>query len=262
MITSAANEKLKHIRELLKKKAARDAEGLFVLEGIRQVREAPVGLLREVYVSSDADDLKEQWFTGAYGSCSGGFSVYEVEAGLFGRISDTQNPQGILAVAEKPDFSAVQPSPCPLYLMTERLQDPGNAGTILRTAEAAGADAVYFSADSVDVYAPKVVRAAMGSVFRMPVFYEPDLVKTLQKMHQSGVHSYAAHLAGAVPYDEPDYRKGTVFLIGNEGNGLTAELTAAAEQRILIPMQGEIESLNAAMSAGILMYEAVRQRRG
>ncbi len=275
MITSASNEKIKRLRKLLAQKSARDAEGVFVIEGEKQVREAPRSLFLEVYLSSAApDDLKTVWFSGAEASCSYGFSVYEVEKGLFDRISEVRTPQGILAVVRKPmwDISRIlrnmrgtgqtgeQPR-MPLLLLAERLQDPGNAGTILRTAEAAGADAVVFSSDSADVYSPKVVRSAMGSVFRMPVLYEEDIVSFIRELKTYGVRVHAAHLQGSVPYDEPDLTQPCAFLIGNEGRGLTEEAAAAADDRIRIPMAGKIESLNAAMSAGILLYEAARQRQ-
>ncbi len=278
MITSASNEKIKRLRKLLAQKSARDAEGVFVIEGEKQVREAPRSLLLEVYLSSAASDgLKTIWFSGAEASCAYGFSVYEVEEGLFDRISDVRTPQGILAVVRKPawDLSGIlrgiQQTKVPgqkgqelrsaLLLLAERLQDPGNAGTILRTAEAAGADAVVFSSESADIYSPKVVRSAMGSVFRMPVLYEEDIISSIQKLRENGVRVHAAHLQGSIPYDEPDYTEPCAFLIGNEGRGLTEEAAAAADDRIRIPMAGKIESLNAAMSAGILLYEAARQRQ-
>ena len=116
--------------------------------------------------------------------------------------------------------------------------------------------------DTVDIYNPKTIRSTMGSIFRMPFYITEDLHETIRQLQEKQVRVYAAHLEGSVCYDEPDYTQGTAFLIGNEGNGLTAETTKLADAYIRIPMGGQLESLNAAMAAGILMYEANRQRRG
>lgn len=117
------------------------------------------------------------------------------------------------------------------------------------------------SGDTVDIYNPKTIRSTMGSIYRMPFFIAEDLQATVKEMQQAGIRTYAAHLDESVCYDQPDYSQPTAFMIGNEGNGLSDALTKAADQKIHIPMGGKLESLNAAMSAGILMYEANRQRR-
>ena len=150
----------------------------------------------------------------------------------------------------------------PHVIVLDNLQDPGNLGTIFRTAEAAGATGILLSSDSVDVYNPKVIRSTMGAVFRMPFFYVKDLPAAVKSLSSQGIRTYAAHLNGKNVYDEEDYTEGCAFLIGNEGNGLTAETAKLADTYIRIPMGGQLESLNAAMAAGILMYEASRQRRG
>ena len=115
---------------------------------------------------------------------------------------------------------------------------------------------------TVDIYNPKTIRSTMGSIFRVPFYITEDLHGTLGQLQKKGIRVYAAHLEGSVCYDEPDYTGGSAFLIGNEGNGLTAETAKLADTYIRIPMGGQLESLNAAMAAGILMYEASRQRRG
>ena len=121
---------------------------------------------------------------------------------------------------------------------------------------------MILSKESVDIYNPKTIRSTMGSIFRVPFYITEDLHGTLGQLQEKGIRVYAAHLEGSVCYDEPDYTGGTAFLIGNEGNGLTAETAKLADTYIRIPMGGQLESLNAAMAAGILMYEASRQRRG
>ncbi len=115
--------------------------------------------------------------------------------------------------------------------------------------------------NTVDVYNPKTIRSTMGSIYRIPFIIADDLKATVEGLKKNKISVYAAHLEGSVEYDKPDYSKGTAFMIGNEGNGLTPELTRTADQYIRIPMGGQLESLNAAMAAGILMYEANRQRR-
>ena len=146
----------------------------------------------------------------------------------------------------------------PIFL--ENIQDPGNLGTILRTAEGAGIDGIIMNKGTVDIYNPKVVRSTMGSIFRVPFMYCDDIMGKVDELKKSGVKVYAAALGGTRNYSEPDYTRPSAFAIGNEGNGLTDEMINAADERIKIPMLGKVESLNAANAAGILMYEAFRQK--
>ena len=134
-------------------------------------------------------------------------------------------------------------------------------GTIMRTAEGAGADGIILSRTSVDLYHPKTIRSTMGSIYRMPFLYVNSLEEILPILKKQGIRTYAAHLQGKNCYDQEDYRKGCAFFIGNEGNGLSEGLSRKADAWIRIPMQGKLESLNAAIAASILMYEACRQRR-
>ena len=184
------------------------------------------------------------------------------EARFFG-ISDTKTQQGILCVLRKMDWdrTAFMNHPAPLFVFLEDLQDPGNAGTILRTAEAAGANAVFFTENTVDVLSPKVVRSTMGSVFRVPHFQVKDTEAFFNELRGKGIKTYAAHLRGRANYTDESYLGGSTFVIGNESRGITDQTAALCDSLIRIPMMGRVESLNAAMAAGILMYEAQRQRR-
>ena len=180
--------------------------------------------------------------------------------------ADGQRAQGILAVIRREDarlesLFEKRDGTEPFLIVLDHLQDPGNLGTILRTAEGAGATGVILTKDCADLYQPKTIRSTMGAIYRMPAVIVEDLKATLGKMKECGIHTYAAHLDDSRFYDEEDYTKATAFLIGNEGNGLPQEICAEAEHRIKIPMHGQVESLNAAMAAGILMYEVCRQRR-
>ena len=136
-----------------------------------------------------------------------------------------------------------------------------NPCCILRTAEGAGVNGILMSRDTVDIFNPKTIRSTMGSVYRVPFLYVEDICETVRKLKNKGISAYAAHLKGTGSYDEQDYTKGTAFLIGNEGNGLTDELADLADTYIRIPMYGKVESLNAAIASAVLMYEAQRQRR-
>ena len=149
----------------------------------------------------------------------------------------------------------------PLVMILEDLQDPGNAGTILRTGEGAGVSGVLLTKTCVDITNPKVIRSTMGSVYRMPFLYVESVVSLAQELKDRNIRTFAAHLHGKNSYDQESYTGGTAFLIGNEGKGLTDEAADSADCLIRIPMCGKVESLNAAMASGILMYEAARQRR-
>lgn len=182
---------------------------------------------------------------------------------VFRQMSDTQTPQGILTVLKKPSYTLedILKGDNPLIMVLEDLQDPGNAGTILRTGEGAGVSGVLLTKTCVDITNPKVIRSTMGSVYRMPFLYVESVVSLKQELAKRNIRTFAAHLKGQNTYDQEAYRGGCAFLIGNEGKGLTEEAANAADCLIRIPMCGQVESLNAAMAAGILMYEAARQRR-
>ena len=251
---------IKDIKFLLKNKKARDMQGLFVAEGRKLFLEAPCGAVEAVLMSRSFAELHPEYLEKIP---PGADVMSDIDDGRFASLSDTRTPQGILTVLRQQTFDREQvfARACPLILLLENLQDPGNAGTILRTAEAAGVTAVFLTEGSVDLYSPKTTRATMGSIYRVPHFYEPDAVSFLRELSERGIASYAAHLHGVRSYTDCSYRSGSAFIIGNEGNGITDETARAAGTLIRIPMMGRVESLNAAMAAGILMYEAQRQRR-
>lgn len=267
MISSVTNGRIKQVAAWQNKARERRKDGIFIAEGIRMYEEAPEDWIKETYVSEKC--LKQL----QSGEKNGrqimeklqhtGFE--EVTEEVFSKMTDTQTPQGILCVLRRPSFSIEemlkpQGGKPPLLLLLEDLQDPGNLGTILRTGEGAGINGVIMSKDTVDIYNPKTIRSTMGSVYRVPHIYVEDLPSLLEKLGENGVHVYAAHLAGKNYYSSFDFTVGTAFLIGNEGNGLKKETADRAEQYLKIPMEGCVESLNAAMSAGLLVYEAHRQR--
>lgn len=261
MITSTSNAKVKRLVNLKKKRKLRDEERVFFAEGVRMFREVPKQSLLEIYVTESF--LEKEGTLVVKKAAEAGASVEVFADHVFAHVSDTKTPQGILCVVRQMEYSAEQlmDGQSPLLLVLDNLQDPGNLGTIVRTAEGAGVTGILMSRDTVDIYNPKTIRSTMGSVYRMPFAYEEDLPGALEKMHRRGIHTFAAHLEGACSYDEADYRGGSAFLIGNEGNGLRDSVARCAGQYVKIPMCGQVESLNAAIAASVLMFEAARQRR-
>lgn len=257
MITSTSNPRIKKLVLLGKKAKARKEQGVFLAEGRKMIEEAPKEWIRELYVSESYFAEKEN-----AGSLRG--MEYEVLSDhVMKAAADTQTPQGILAVVSMPrwNFADITEKDSGCYLFLEDIQDPGNLGTMIRSGEAAGITAVIASKGTVDLYNPKTIRSTMGSIYRVPFFSADDFKRTICTMKEQRMKLYAAHLKGSRPYDEPDYRQKCGFLIGNEGNGLTEEIAGLADEYIRIPMEGSVESLNAAIAAAVLMYEANRQKR-
>ncbi|MDO5134567.1 MAG: RNA methyltransferase [Eubacteriales bacterium] len=257
MITSANNQQVKNVIQLNQRAKARREQGLFAAEGRKMFLEAPRSWIHQVFVSESLAGDQELM------SRMAGLPAEVVADPVFGKMCDTQTPQGILTVLRKPSYTmeALLKKKNPLLVILEDLQDPGNAGTIFRTGEGAGVSGVFLTKNSVDITNPKVIRATMGSIYRMPFLYVENVVYLKQELERRGIRTFAAHLLGKKDYDQEDYLGGSAFFIGNEGNGLTQEAAEAADCLVRIPMEGEVESLNAAMAAGILMYEAARQRR-
>ncbi len=257
MITSVNNGQVKNIIQLNQKTKARREQGLFVAEGRKMFGEAPADWIEKVYVSETLTSdpaLMEQVEK----------LPYDIAAdSVFRQMSDTQTPQGILTVLRRPSYTLedILGGKNPLVMVLEDLQDPGNAGTILRTGEGAGVSGVLLTRTCVDITNPKVIRSTMGSVYRIPFLYVESVVSLTQELKKHNIRTFAAHLKGRNSYDQESYTGGTAFLIGNEGKGLTEEAANSADCLIRIPMCGKVESLNAAMASGILMYEAARQRR-
>ena len=237
MISSAQNTQVKNIIKLNQKAKARREQGLFIAEGRKMFLEAPDDWIEKIYVAESMLEDEEVMTKVRR------FSWEAVENGVFRQMCDTQTPQGILTVLRQPSYELedLLKEEKPLLMVLEDLQDPGNAGTIIRTGEGAGVSGVFLT---------------------IPFFYVEDVVSLKQKLQGRGIRFFAAHLQGKNSYDRESYEDGTAFLIGNEGKGLTDQAADAADCLIRIPMCGQVESLNAAMAAGILMYEAARQRRG
>ena len=253
------NQLQKRIISLQKKPKARREERAFVIEGRKLYEEIPRGRCLLTVVSESFARAKgnESLLKGKH---------YEtVSDSLFESMTDTKTPQGILAVVRREEYTLSSllrsGGTRPLLLLLEHLQDPGNLGTIFRAAEAAGVCGILMDEDCVDVYNPKTIRGTMGAIFRVPFCIVPDMVHTTRELKAAGVFCYAADLGGKCAYDDKNLTESAAFMIGNEANGLSEALKAEATDRVIIPMLGKGESLNAAMAATILMFEAARQRR-
>ncbi len=257
MITSISNPQVKTLLQLQKKSKFRNEEQVFLVEGVRMFAEVPEERVEKVYISETLYNKKEEDLHLEK------FPVEVLSDKVFQHVSDTKTPQGILCVVKQKKYEMEQLfcKENPHFIVLDNLQDPGNLGTIIRTAEGAGVTAVFMSSDCVDIYNPKTIRSTMGSVYRMPFVYVDDVPALLDKFRQKKVTTYAAHLQGKNSYDKENYCSGTAMLIGNEGNGLRDEVAEKADVWIQIPMQGKVESLNAAIAASILMFEVYRQRR-
>jgi TrmH family RNA methyltransferase len=259
MITSTSNPQVRRIVKLNTSARARRSEGCFAAEGVKLFCETPVSLRREIYVShSFLEDEAHVRLLREHDA-----EAVEVDDAVFRKMCDTQTPQGILTVAQIPSCrreDLLGNGRNPLVMVLEDLQDPGNVGTVIRTAEGAGVTGVFMSGRTADCFQPKVIRSTMGSIFRVPVRREESVTELAEWLKSRGIRTFAAHLNGRRSYTEEDYTEGTAFLIGNEGNGLSAELTEKADTLIRIPMEGQVESLNAAVASALLMYEAHRQR--
>jgi TrmH family RNA methyltransferase len=255
MLTSTQNERVKYIRSLARRRI-RQREGRFVVEGTRLIDEVvragikpALVLYTEGWTSAPAGERLLPYLQAA------GEDVWLVSDPVMATCADTQSPQGVLAVLP---FLDLPPRPG-LILILDQIRDPGNLGTILRSAEAAGAGRVLLTPASVDLYNPKTVRGAMGAHFRLPVsdLDWPAIAATVQ-----GRAVWLAEASGDVQYDRVDWTLPSALVVGGETAGFGEEAEALATGRVAVPMRGEAESLNAAMAATVLLFEYARQQRG
>lgn len=252
-ITSMQNPMIKLIKELQKKKATRKKNQLFIVEGIRAVQEIPSQIKVEYLIVSDK--LNEEVYSMLLAR-----EVLVLPEELFCEISDTQTPQGMMAIVKMPDVSleAIGISDGP-YLILENLQDPGNLGTIIRTAHAFNFKGIFITKGSVDLYSPKVVRSTMSSLFYMPIITDGTIETYITYLKAKGVTLYTTALTEhAKPIQETLFEKRMALIIGNEGNGVSSYCLEETDHTVIIPMPGDAESLNASIAAAVCMYEMTR----
>ncbi|MGN1180166.1 MAG: TrmH family RNA methyltransferase [Suilimivivens sp.] len=268
MITSTSNSRVKRVVLLQEKSRERAKENVFIAEGIKMFKEAPAEIIKELYIEESLlAGTEDKMLSEKIESCRRAGSLVEtVTQEVLRKMSDTQTPQGVLCVMKRLSYDTenlVQKAlerkkqgHAPLFLLLEDIQDPGNLGTMIRTAEGAGADGIFMTKETVDIYNPKTIRSTMGSLYRVPFVRADDLKEVMALLQENGITVYAAHLKGEKYYHEIDYSGGSAFLIGNEGNGLKTETADLADCYLKIPMEGKLESLNAAIAAALLMYQS------
>jgi len=259
-ITSRDNQKLKFARKV---RDGREPEYIF-LEGVRLAKEALRSELelKEVLVSEDFDDRSDQ--LEAFASLIGPTLVSDR---IFDSVADTKNSQGIVIIAKRPITSiervdaalAKAGSGIPLVIFLSRINNPSNLGAILRTAEASSARGVIVSEGSADVFSPKALRAAMGSSLRLPVLENVGFDEAIKWAQTRGLTTTAADIGGTEAYTEIDWKIPRLLVFGSEAHGLSESERELIDQVVKIPMKDEVESLNLAVSAGVILFEARRQ---
>ena len=246
ILTSMKNQKVLAWRSL-KEKKGRDEQQSFLVEGVRMVREA---LSSSFTVTALL--LREGFQPGF--SLPEGIPAYLLPEHVFRSVCDTKTPQGIAAVLKR----QAQEASGTRLLALDGVQDPGNVGTIIRTADSAGFDGILFSPDCADLFSPKVLRSTMGSIFRLGFSFPSCLPDALEKLKSKGYSVLSSQLDGDPFYQRQNVSDSFVLIIGNEGNGVSEAVRRIATHHLCLPMRGGAESLNAAVAAGIMMYDLIR----
>lgn len=243
-ITSLKNPKVAAWKALKDRKGRRES-GCFLVEGRKMVEEALKSAFDvETVLVQEGMELPDGLT----------MPVYELPAHVLAAVCDTKTPQGIAAVVRMKEQSALGKH----IVVLDGVQDPGNVGTIIRTADAAGLDGVLLSNQCADVFSPKVLRATMGSIFRMNLRTTDDLPGELTKLREKGYSILSSQLDGTPFYEREKVAEQFALIIGNEGNGVSEQVQQTATHRVRLPMRGGAESLNAAIAAAIMMYELMR----
>lgn len=258
VITSKDNELIKHIKKL-KDKKERDLSNEYIIEGIKLIQEAMQenAKIKQIIICDDCEKTesipKDLMYEIAKQEC-----IY-VTNKVFDSITEVMNPQGILAIIEKQSKEIQIDDKQDIILALDDIQDPGNLGTILRTADSIGLTQILVSKGTADSYNPKVVRSTMGAIFRVKIIECEDLVKTLKEIKKHKFEIVVSSLQTDNSIYDINYHK-KVIVIGNEANGVKKEIQDLADKKIKIPMLGKTESLNASVATGIILYEYVRQK--
>lgn len=259
-ITSRSNKLIKSIKFLYNKKD-RWNERCFFIEGTRSVEQCMSSNRSIKYIVYSSELLSEDGEKLLDEATSKNYELYKVSKELFKSISDTDNPQGILAVVEFEDYKLKDTlKDNNFFVVLDRVQDPGNMGTIIRTADAFGANAVIVTSGCVDVYNPKTIRSTMGSILQIPIVHIGDIKEVIKDLKDLGVSVIATSLNTDKYLYDIDFKRDCAIIIGNEANGISEEILDFSDQLVKIPMLGRAESLNAGVASAVLMYEVSRQR--
>ena len=254
-IESKDNNLFKFVKKL-KERRFRDKENLFILEGLRLIEEAIRANMDIEYIiiSKDYEDKFNEILLENNISSN---KIITLSNNLFMQLASTENPQGIIAVIkkndEKKDLSG------DFFLICDKVQDPGNLGTIIRTAHAAGVDGIILTKGTVDIYNDKTIRSTMGSIFYVPIFYDDKDFTIIRNLKKDGFCLVATSLKESRNFFEEDLKGKIILAVGNEGNGISNELFELADKKVKIPMPGGAESLNVSIATSIILFEKVRQ---
>ena len=261
---TSVRPRLAGLRRLARSAAARRADGVFIVEGVTLGAEAAAAGLpvREVYIeTSRAGEEARQL---ADRLAAAGATLVTVEAGTLAKVGASVTPQSLLAVVERPVVAGegiAPPDAASFVLVAVSVADPGNAGTLLRCAEAAGAGAVIFCGEAADPYGPKAVRASAGSIFRLSPALSEDPAGTLGELRRKGLRTVGAAAGRGLPYDRADLSPPLALVVGNESHGLPGSLEGSIDEWVHVPLAGQAESLNVGAAAAVLCFEVQRRRR-
>ena len=262
-IRSSHNSLLK-LAASLKIKKHRDDNSLFVVEGVRLVEEATQARREIMAIIGTSKAYRQERVQGIMKQLTArSCRIAVIEEELYAKITDTEQPQGLMALVRKQEskLDKIPNATTPLLAILDGVQDPGNVGALIRTADAAGCTAVVLTSGCADVYGGKVVRATMGSLFHLPIVSNVNVTELVDWLSDNHISLAATALSSTNLYHEVDLKGPVAIVLGNEGAGVSVELLSKAEQHLYIPIYGKAESLNVAAAAAIIFYEAARQRR-
>lgn len=262
-IQSSSSKQFKMLKTLTQRKG-RYKNQKYIIEGIRIIEQAIIEnqKIHSIYVkesifnNEETDKLLNKLK-------SSGLEIIVMEDNLFDEISDTVTSQGLIAVLDMEinELGRIFNLEETRILILDRIQDPGNLGTMIRTADAANFDCVLLSKGTVDPYNQKVIRSTMGSIFQIPVIQSENIISDIKLLYEKGFQVIATELDGAEEYDAINYKSKMAIIIGNEGSGVSKDILELNTQNVIIPMAGKAESLNASVAAAVVMYEVFRQKR-
>lgn len=255
-IESKDNHLIKEIKKL-KKKKYRTESNQFIIEGFRFVEEALKSSFKVPYILISEDSIDKYKKFGIDRLTHDDTDVYCIKQSLLKELSNTENPQGILAVVKNKKVEIVDKEG--FYVLLDKIQDPGNMGTIIRSAHASGALGVIATKGTVDIFNDKTLRSTMGSIFNIPIIENAD-IEMVKSLKSNGFKLLVSSLDTENNFYDVDLTDKVIISVGNEGNGVSEEIYKLCDLKAKIPMPGGAESLNAAVAASIMMFEAVRQR--
>lgn len=253
-IESKDNNLFKETKKL-KERKYRTKEGKYIIEGFRLIQEAyKANMDIDYLIINEGSEEKINEYLSGYNINN---EVYTMKKNLFNTLTCTETPQGAIAVVKNKEINNTLEGE--FYLLCDKVQDPGNLGTIIRTAHAAGVDGIILTKGTVDIYNDKVIRSTMGSLFYVPIIHDDENLTVLKQLKVDGFSLVATSLAESKEFFDSDLKGKVILSVGNEGNGISDEVFDLADKKVKIPMPGGAESLNVAIATSIILFEKVRQ---